>query len=87
MTCSTCFYYKPSSVKGRGNCRFNPPVMQFMPMEMPIKDVAQLALPEKASRFGGGAQTQLSYVPFSGLPMVQDADFCHNYIEQNPKNG
>ena len=86
MTCKTCFYYKLSDKAGRGNCRFNPPSVQFMPVEVPPKDVAQLALPEKASRFGGGQQPGLMYAPFSALPMVLDTDFCHNYTDKKPTN-
>lgn len=90
MTCKTCFFYKPSSLQGRGNCRVNPPVVQFMPAMIPTAaEKSGLALPAKASqsRLGSGAgDVQMGIAPMSALPMVLDTDFCQHFREQAATN-
>lgn len=85
MTCKTCYYAKPSNAPGRLNCRFNPPVVQFVPMELPSKaETSGLALPAAKGRAAQALERgpQIGFAPVSALPMVLETDFCHNYTDQ-----
>lgn len=79
-TCATCAYFRAAQMKGRGNCFFNPPVVQFMP-QMVAAEAPKFALPNKAG--GAVAQEAMQIVPFSAVPLVRADDFCHNHKHAN----
>lgn len=85
MPCKTCRFFKTSNLPARGNCRFDPPVVQFVPAEMLAQSSAApgIALPSKASRMGAtGTAPVQGFAPLSALPLVLESDFCHNFTEE-----
>lgn len=86
--CADCAYYlKRGDVKDKGNCLFNPPVVQFVPMIVKKKEEerVQMALPSRAQQ---QSQEELpQFYPSSALPLVRSFDFCHNWTAKENVRG
>lgn len=87
MNCGTCKWYRASQMPGKGNCYFNPPVVQFVPTDASMvkeqeKSSANLALPERESRLRKQETAgMIAFMPLSARPFVQENHFCHEYAK------